>query len=267
MPELPEVQTIANQFHPDVKGRRVVSFQSYWPKQCQPAYTSLQRLLKGARFLALGRRGKQLKFSMEGGAALFIHLRMSGRLSWEPPEKERSHVRAVWKLDNGRILHFIDARKFGRIRYETEPERYEATLGLEPLSPQFTAKRLLALFAGRRRKLKPLLLDQSLIAGLGNIYTDESLFRAGLHPERLAISLTAEETARLVRSIRSVLREGIRHNGTSLDWIYPGGKMQDFLRVYGREGEPCPVCKQPIERLVVMQRGTHVCSRCQPLEK
>jgi len=166
-------------------------------------------------------------------------------------------------LGAGRTLLFCDARKFGRLLHAVEPAAALAHLGPEPLARDFSAARLHVMLSARRRMLKPLLMDQTFLAGLGNIYTDEALFRARLHPERSAASLHRAEAARLHRAIRAVLRRGIAENGTSLDWIYPGGRMQDYLEVYGRAGRPCPACGRPIERILVGQRSTHLCPACQ----
>ena len=161
---------------------------------------------------------------------------------------------------------FCDARKFGRIQHTTDLAAATADLGIEPLGRGFTLGALRGRLDGRARRLKPLLLDQTVIAGLGNIYTDEALFRARLHPLTPGNRLKPGDVAALHRSIRAVLREAIRYHGTSIDWIYPGGWMQKRLRVYGRAGEPCRSCRTPIAYLRVAQRGTHICPRCQPLK-
>ena len=159
-------------------------------------------------------------------------------------------------------LYFCDARKFGRIRHVADPAAALALLGPEPLDASFSARTLAGLL-DRRRKLKPLLLDQTVIAGLGNIYTDEALHRARLHPLRRADSLTWDEVKRLHRAVRQVLREAIRRCGTSFDWAYPGGRMQKDLRVYRRGGQPCKVCGAPIQVIRVGQRSTNLCPACQ----
>lgn len=176
-----------------------------------------------------------------------------------------AHVRATWDLDDGQRLLFCDARKFGRIIFTRDLPAATAGLGPEPLERAFTPAVLANLLRTRRRQLKPLLLDQSVLAGLGNIYTDEALFRAGLHPAAKSDRLTDAQVRNLHESIRNVLREAIRRHGTTIDWIYPGGWMQKHLRVYGRTGEPCRNCQTPIVALRLAQRGTHICPRCQPL--
>jgi formamidopyrimidine-DNA glycosylase len=160
-------------------------------------------------------------------------------------------------------LVFNDARKFGRVWLTAHPEEVTGRLGPEPLEEDFTPEWLRSALRKRHRQLKPLLLDQTFLAGLGNIYADESLHRAGLHPLALSDSVSARKAARLHAAIQETLREGIRRNGASFDWVYRGGEFQNYFRVYDREGQPCPVCGTPIRKLVVGQRGTHICPRCQ----
>lgn len=265
MPELPEVETIVRTCRPRLEGRRIVAFRSLWPKNVAPGARAVSRVLAGQTITRLTRRGKHIVFELADGW-LLVHLRMSGRLEWDGDrERPPTHVRAVWELDDGRRLLLCDARKFGRIIYTRDLAATTAGLGPEPLARDFTAARLERRLRARRRQLKPLLLDQSVIAGLGNIYADEALFHAGLHPLCRADELTAAEIGRLHTAIRRVLRQAIAAHGTTIDWIYPGGWMQKRLRVYGRTGQPCRRCGAPIVALRVAQRGTHLCPRCQPL--
>lgn len=265
MPELPEVETIVRNHRPQLVGRRIVRYTSSWPKNSLPSLPRVRRALAGRTILDLTRRGKFIIFGLDDGAHLLVHLRMSGRFAWQtdhaPPPR---HVRARWDLDDGSRLLFCDARKFGRITHTRDLAAATAGLGPEPLSRGFTGDVLYALLHSHRRQLKPLLLDQSVVAGLGNIYTDEALFRAGLHPARRSDALSRQQVRRLHAAIRRVLRLAIRKQGTSIDWIYPGGWMQQRLRVYGRAGQPCRTCRTPIVALRIAQRGTHVCPRCQP---
>lgn len=264
MPELPEVETIVRTYRPRLEGRRIVAFESQWPKNVAPSAAHARRALRGQLIERLARRGKFIVFHLGDGSHLLVHLRMSGRFEWAAEhERPPAHVRATWDLDDGNRLLFCDARKFGRITHAADLAAATAGLGPEPLGRGFTAGVLATLLRERRRQIKPLLLDQSLIAGLGNIYTDEALFRAGLHPTRVASQLSAGEVERLHEAIRYVLRLAIRNHGTSIDWIYPGGWMQNRLMVYGRTGEPCRRCGTQIEGLRIAQRGTHVCPRCQ----
>jgi formamidopyrimidine-DNA glycosylase len=264
MPELPEVETIVRLCRPGLEGRRVRAFTSRWPKNCLPDAPSVRRAIVGRVIRTVARRGKFIVFRFAGGGHLLIHLRMSGRMAWaDGPNHTPNHIRATWDLDDGRRLLFCDARKFGRILYTDDLAAATAGLGPEPLDRCFTPAVLGRLLHQRRRQLKPLLLDQSVIAGLGNIYTDEVLFRAGLHPLVRSDRLTAAQVRRLHEAIRYLLRLAIRLHGTSLDWIYPEGWMQKRLMVYGRTGEPCRRCGTPIVALRVSQRGTHVCPCCQ----
>jgi formamidopyrimidine-DNA glycosylase len=268
MPELPEVETIVRSVRPGLLGRRVQHFDSLWVKNVAPSLPAVRSALAGRTVTDLSRRAKFIVFHFDDGAHLLVHLRMSGRLEWADEQPQRpQHFRARWELDNGRTLLFTDARKFGRIVHTRDFATATAGLGPEPLDRTFTAARLAAILNQRRRRLKPLLLDQSVIAGLGNIYTDEALFRAGLHPLQLSHRVNAAQAQRLHAAIRQVLRLAIRNHGTSLDWIYPDGWMQRKLAVYGRTGDPCRVCGTPIEALRVGQRGTHICPCCQPLRR
>jgi len=210
------------------------------------------------------RRGKYLVFPL-GDAAMLIHLKMSGDLSvvrTDSPDGRFEHTR--FHLEDGWDLRFADARKFGKVFLMDDPAGVLGALGPEPLADDFSARVLRDRLRRHARSLKPLLLDQTFIAGLGNIYTDEALHRARLHPLRRSDRLSDEETRRLWRGIRAALRQGLRHNGASIDWVYRGGDFQNHFRVYQRAGEPCPVCGTRIRRIVVGQRGTHYCPSCQP---
>jgi len=210
------------------------------------------------------RRGKFLIFRLSRDW-LLLHLRMSGDLlvrpSGTPPA---SHDRLVLELEGNIQLAFNDARKFGRVWLVSEVDTVVEQLGPEPLDEAFTAQDLYERLHATRRQLKPLLLDQSFMAGLGNIYVDEALNLAKLHPLIPANTLSQAQAGRLLESIRAVLQDGIRRNGASIDWVYRGGDFQNYFRVYQRTGQPCPDCGTPVERIVVGQRGTHFCPNCQP---
>lgn len=268
MPELPEVETIVRKYAPLLEGRRIVGFASRWAKNCSPSAAAVRRAIVGRTIQRLSRRAKYIVMQLDDGGSLLVHLRMSGRLEWADRSNAKpKHVRAVWDLAGGGRLLFCDARKFGRISFTRSLEAATAGLGIEPLNGEFTARVLARELERRSRQLKPLLLDQSIVVGLGNIYVDEALFRAGLHPTTRSNELERPQIARLHRAIRQVLREGIRRNGTTIDWIYPSGTMQNYLRVYGRTGEPCRRCGTPIVALRVAQRGTHICPLCQKVGK
>ena len=284
MPELPEVETIVRMCRPQLAGRRVVRFVGAVAKQAHPNVSAVRHGIVGKRIRRVWRRGKYIVIDLEGPACrsgrrprrrpnqrpaghLLIHLGMSGRLDWAGEhEHDPHHVRAYFDLDDGDRLLFRDARMFGKIIYAPRVEAVIGHLGVEPLGRHFTVERLARLLRGRSRQLKPLLLDQSVIAGLGNIYADEVLFAAGLHPLTRCDRLDDRQLRRLWRAIRRVLRQAIRYKGTSFDAVYQGGQMRRRLKVYGRGGQPCRRCGTPIVALRVAQRGTHVCPRCQPLQ-
>jgi formamidopyrimidine-DNA glycosylase len=280
MPELPEVETIARALRPELIGRQIVSAEVRWPRTlAAPSIRRFRRQIQGQVIEDVSRRAKFLHIRLSA-SDLLIHLRMSGDLEVKQgkarPEK---HDRLIVVLShqvsdaaptipvatNGALtsLVFSDARKFGRVWLMEGIESVTGRLGPEPLSRAFTPRVLYDRLRARRRRLKPLLLDQTFLAGLGNIYTDEALHLAKLHPLRSSETVTSRQAELLHVAIRAVLREGIRRNGASIDWVYRGGEFQNHFRVYDRDGEPCPVCGTAIKRLVVGQRGTHVCPHCQ----
>ena len=272
MPELPEVETIRRTLQngadeqPSLLGMRIVQAYLNWERTLAvPQATEFYTRIAGQIIQEIGRRGKYLVFRLNPDY-LLVHLRMSGDLRLERQNQpEQPHDRLALDFDSGWRLAFNDPRKFGRAWLVEDPQIVLSSLGPEPLGDEFTAAWLEDELQRRHRQLKPLLLDQSFIAGLGNIYTDEALHRARLHPLIPADQVTAEEAGRLWESIRVVLLEGIQRQGASIDWVYRGGDFQNYFRVYQRTGQPCPVCGTPIERLVVGQRGTHICPDCQPI--
>lgn len=264
MPELPEVETIARTLRPALVGQTIREADLRWARTLAvPSPRKFRESIRGQEILNVSRRAKFLDLQLSN-FNLFIHLRMSGDLyikaGNEPPEK---HDRLRLFLSNGGVLVFNDTRKFGRVWLTAEPGSVTGKLGPEPLSRDFTPGWLHENLHRRHRQLKPLLLDQSFLAGLGNIYTDEALHRARLHPLAVSDSVNRQAAVRLHEAIRAVLEEGIRRNGSSIDWVYRGGEYQNYFRVYDREGQACPVCGTRIKRLVVGQRGTHICPRCQ----
>lgn len=266
MPELPEVQTTVNQIAPRLVARTITAFESLWAKNATPSAPAVRRGVVGRSVRAVSRRAKYVVVELNDGGWMLVHLRMSGRLEWHDPaaDEPARHIRAAWTLDNGDRLLFCDARKFGRIVYTRSLDSVTTKLGVEPLSDEFTVERLAALLAARSRFLKPLLLDQSLIAGIGNIYADESLHAAGLHPLTHSDRIGPAGVAALHSAIQSALRQGLAHNGASIDWVYPGGEMQQHFAAYGRDGQACARCGDTIIALRVGQRGTHICPTCQP---
>jgi formamidopyrimidine-DNA glycosylase len=275
MPELPEVETIRLALEPHVVGRRFERVEIHDPRLVRPFEpTAVAAELEGERVAALGRRGKYLVVRFESGRVLLIHLRMTGSLRHAPAGSlvDDPYRRAVVKLDDGSDVAYRDVRRFGTWHL-LEPEEVDPylarRLGGEPLERTFTARRLAERLGGRRAPLKAALLDQRTVAGLGNIYVDEALWRAELHPLRPAGTLDADEVARLTKGIRQALRAGIARQGASLrDYSTPDGRrgrMQERFRVYGREGEPCLRCGTPIEKIRAGGRGTWYCPTCQRL--
>lgn len=271
MPELPEVETIARTLRegrgaPSIVGRTIRSVHVAWPREVHGmSVETFSAAVQGARIVNVDRIGKYLVFELLTGRTLqpmLVHLRMSGRLDVLPVERAMTrHARVVWMLDENLALTFDDARKFGRVYL---PERIEDVVGhIGPDALHIAAGEFAARLRVRRGALKSVLLDQSFVAGIGNIYADETLFRARLHPLRAANSLDEATALILCACVREVLQEGIEANGASFDWVYPGGSFQDNFRVYGRTGSPCRVCSEPIQRIVVGQRSTHFCARCQ----
>ena len=274
MPELPEVETVRARLAPRLVGRRferVEIFDWRLTRPEDPAGVAAE--LEGETVAALDRRGKYLIVRFESGRVLLIHLRMTGQLlhaNGGPPPAEDVHRRAVVRLDDGSDVVYRDVRRFGtwQLLDEDELTPYLAErLGGEPLLRSFTTKRLAEALDGRRAPLKSALLDQRRLAGVGNIYADEALWRSRLHPLRPAGGLDADEIAALRRGIRAALRAGIaRHGATLSNYRTPDGspgRMQEEFKVYGREGEPCERCGTPIEKIRAAGRGTWYCPSCQ----
>ncbi len=274
MPELPEVETTARLLEPDLVGRRIRGVDVRWPRTLGgQSEHALREGLVGARITTAGRRAKYLVFDLERGRRpagyLVVHLRMSGRLFVAPARAaESSHLRVRLSLDRG-VLDFDDVRKFGRFFFAADRDAVFASLGPEPLGDELDAASFGRALRSRKRMLKPLLLDQTFLAGLGNIYVDESLFRSGLHPLRRSDRVPQAAAGRLFEEIRATLNEAIAREGSSFDSFYrtptgqPGSYQHQFL-VYGRDGRPCLRCGRTLVKIVVGQRGTHFCTRCQP---
>ena len=272
MPELPEVETIVRSLRnggmtgESILNRQISSVDCFNPKTLVFDGTAEEcsQFLKGLRILSVNRRAKYICIKT-GESSVLIHLRMSGDLRCEAESAGdlRPHDRLIFHFYDGMRLVFNDVRKFGRIWVTDDPDNVLDGLGIEPLGEELTPEWLENHLEGVRRVIKTVLLDQSIIAGIGNIYADESLFDAGILPTRPAGSLTREECRKLCGSIRKTLEHAIEQNGSSFDWAYKGGHFQNEFRVYQRKGEPCPVCGTPIERIVVGQRGTHYCPNCQ----
>ncbi len=268
MPELPEVETVVRAIRPKIQQRTITNYANDWPRRVtthDPA--ALRDQIVGQRVENVVRRAKFIIVELTHDY-LILHLRMSGHLSVvsaeTPPDP---YVHDVFTLDNGDELRFRDVRKFGTVGLYSTLEALEAKLGPEPLEDSFTADVLQERIGKRKTKLKPLLLDQSFVAGIGNIYADEALFAAGIDPRRTADTLTREDIRKLHAAIRHVLQLGIEREGASIDtYVKPDGEkgdMQNAVLVFRRTGSPCYTCGTPIERIKLAQRSTHFCPNCQ----
>lgn len=277
MPELPEVETVKRSLAGQLTGERITGVTIYYPGNIKrPEPELFKRTLTGKEFLGIDRRGKFLLLALSGGYVLVVHLRMTGQLfmtgAGEPLDK---HTHIVFSLSGERELRYADQRKFGILELVRQGEVNQLKglkeLGLEPLSSDFTLERLVAVLRNKKRPIKNLLLDQTVVAGIGNIYADEILFEAGIHPEKPAGDLTEEEIAALWQAVPRMLELGIQHRGTSIRNYVDGegqkGSFQNLLRVYGRPGEPCCRCGAAIVRIKVAGRGTYFCPRCQSNQK
>ena len=272
MPELPEVETIRRQLAPHLEGRTIESVQILDPRWTRPEPPELvERALTGREVLAVGRSGKYLVWELSGDLFLLVHLRMTGALLFDP-EVEPAHTRVRFKLDAGHRIAYVDPRRFGTGHVlpgaAARDEYLGQRIGIEPLTPEFTTEHLREVARGRRMPAKSFLLDQRSIAGVGNIYADEALFRAKIHPLREAGALKPRQIAELRDAVEQALMAGIEAKGASIDDFRhvdgARGSFQDRFLVHRREGEPCPRCGTTIRKLVVGGRGTYVCEHCQP---
>ncbi len=268
MPELPEVETFVRALRKPLVGRTITGARNDWPRHIAlPSPDELRRRITGRRIEAVDRRAKYLVFSLDDDETLIIHLKMTGHLSVTAAETAPDkYAHTVFELDDGRELRFRDPRKFGRVYLVRDPGGILGPLGPEPLEGDFTAEALAARLAGRKRVLKPLLLDQTFIAGIGNIYADEALFHRAAAPRR-SDTLTESETIALHAAIRRVLAMGIEREGASIsNYVKADGEMGDMqnaLAVFRRTGQSCYTCGAPIERIVLGGRSTHFCPNCQ----
>jgi formamidopyrimidine-DNA glycosylase len=287
VPELPEVETVCRQLDPELRGVAIEALEVLDPRWCRPvAPDELEAAVRGALIEGLGRRGKYLLLGLDGERTLVMHLRMTGNLvlvegesKLDPSEGRRlyegersvseRHLRARFRLGDGRELWFTDPRRFGEafLIDDAALDRRFVRLGVEPLSGDFTPEALGEMAAGRTAPLKSFLLDQSGVAGVGNIYADEALFRARLHPLSPAGSMKPEHLEALREGVVAALEAGIDGGGASIDDYRDGrgekGTMQEEFLVHTREGEPCPRCESPIVRIVVSGRSTYYCPGCQ----
>jgi len=269
MPELPEVETVKNELTPHVTGRRLIGVTLFWDGIVkQPSASDFRSRLSGQKIIGLARQGKYLIVSLTGDDVLIIHLKMSGSLltgrdSVEPPQ----YTRAILHLDNGTNIFFRDPRKFGGMWLVPDSHRVIKKLGPEPLEVDFTPQVLAQRIYNRKAPIKALLCDQSVIAGIGNMYADEALYAARIHPLRTGASLSQDELVRLHRVIQQILWAAIRNKGASIvNYYRPSGETGtahfEFKVAHGR-GKTCAICSSPIQRITVRNRGTYFCPKCQ----
>ena len=269
MPELPEVETIVRQLRArGVEGRKILSVKVSWARTVEPLpVAAFSKQICGTTIDGISRVGKWMLFSLSSGKTIMIHLRMAGSFSMEAG----AHDRLVLELSDGLVLHYRDTRKFGRWKLVDDPDVILGKLGPDALTRSFSQKYFREAMRSRHRMAKPLILDQSIVAGLGNIYADEALWEAGIHPERLADSLGDAELEALFKAIKHVLRIGVENRGTSLgdgktnyrDVEGKSGENRAEVKAYGRAGKPCGRCGTLLEKTVVAQRGTTFCPNCQ----
>ncbi len=274
MPELPEVETIRRQLNKAVKGKRIDQVDVHFSGRINMSVEKFRGRIEGRRIESVGRRAKILILNLSGGCSVVIHLKMSGKLLLVPPNHEPGkHTHIIFHLSDGQVLFFDDMRKFGYVKVVDTNQIEEkifalAGFGVEPLSDLFNEKTLTdCLYRHPRSALKPLLLSQKCVVGIGNIYADESLWKARIRPDRKAGDLSGREIDRLHRAIKNVLTKSIEAGGTSFDQYRDtaGGRggFVKSLEVYGRDGQECSRCKSVIQKIRLGGRGTHYCSRCQ----
>jgi len=266
MPELPEVETIKNELIPYVVGRRISGVKLFWERIVRtPSVDEFTREIVGQEIIGLSRRGKYLFFHLGGGKLLVMHMKMTGSLIMDPADDR--FTRAIIYFDDGTAMHFWDPRKFGVMWLADNASAVAAKLGPEPLESDFTPEVLAKLLKNRTAPVKPVLLDQSIIAGIGNMYADEALFDAKIHPLKTAGSLSKTEIARLHTSILRVLKKALTGKGASVrNYIRPDGQpgtAHDEFNVAHGVGKNCPNCGTAIQRIVVRGRGTYLCPICQ----
>ena len=276
MPELPEVETIRSQLAPHLEGRVLGQLEVLDPRWCRPAYPDeLDAAVRGREIESVSRRGKYLLVELGGAVTVVMHLRMTGTLllvAEEEDDPERPHLRARLTLDDGYRVLFCGPRRFGTgevlLGAETVEEYFRLRLGVEPLSSGFTADALRDLARDRKAPVKAFLLNQERVAGVGNIYADEALFRARLHPLKPVGTLRRAQIAALRHAVVESLEAGIDARGATIDDFRhtdgARGSFQDRFLVHRREGEPCPRCGSTIRKLRAAGRGTYICPRCQP---
>lgn len=271
MPELPEVETVCRGLRPVLVGRRIAQLKFYRPNLRFALPKKLPQLAKGLRIKEVTRQSKYILLELETGGSILLHLGMSGRLFFTDANEytHQKHDHVVFTMDRGPLLVFNDARRFGVLDYIPPGKSHKLldTIGMDPFSDELTPAWLHAKAARLKCDLKAFLMNQKIIAGLGNIYVSEALYRADIWPERIANTLTLAECKKLIPAIRAVLNAALKAGGSSLrDYVQTDGELgffQDKFKVYDRENKPCPKCRAPILRLVQSGRSTYGCKTCQ----
>jgi len=272
MPELPEVETVVRGLRSPLMGRTITNMTITWERTIHsPAPDLFMSQIYGQEVIDVSRRAKYIVITLTD-ITLLVHLKMTGRLYVVPTSAENEAdkwVRVVFDLDNDHQLRFSDSRKFGKLYLTNDTATFFAHIGPEPLTDNFTPTDFLTRLSSHHKAIKALLLDQSFLAGVGNIYADEALFRAKIHPTTPANRLNTPQATLLYHAIREVLNAGIDHEGASINWYRKPdgtkGSSQDHFAVYGRDGAPCLVCGNIIHKIRLAQRGTHFCPHCQPI--
>jgi formamidopyrimidine-DNA glycosylase len=273
MPELPEVETIKRDIEKNLIGKKILDVWTDSPKQVQPSLEEFKKATIGKKFKDVKRRAKILIFHLEDVTPIIVHLKLSGRFLFRnQTDKADAFTRITIKLDKGKEIRFADLRRFGWIKLLKDENNLNSVLdefGIEPFTPNFTLENFKKIISSKPTKIKPLIMDQKQIAGVGNIYSDESLWCAKIHSERMAKSLSETEIKKLYDCILESLKQGIADRGTSVDQYVDlqgqKGKHEQNLQVFRKNGKPCPRCRTIIRKIRVGGRGTHYCPACQKL--
>jgi len=266
MPELPEVETVVRELK-SLEGKFFSRVVVHWDRTIEGSTVEFLEQLRRKQIAVVFRRGKYICIELNTGDRITIHLRMTGKCIFEPSERDRNYSRVEFIFSDRSTLYFVDTRKFGRIKWWPKQEEFLSQLGPEPLESEAVLKAFLS--CKSNREVKKVLLDQAILAGVGNIYADESLFLARIHPMMPFVEVSRLKLKRLAETIPVVMRQAIENMGTTLsdyrNTKNMGGENQNYLKAYGQTGEPCCRCKTKIEKIVIGQRGTHFCPRCQTL--
>lgn len=265
MPELPEVETVVRELHSDILGEEIRSVNVSYAA----AFRGESTFIVGKEIKRVFRRCKYIVFDFGNNCGILTHLRMTGKYVFNLSEKDEKHAHVALRLSSGKTLHYVDIRKFGGLEVTASLKTRLEEMGCEPLTETFNPQFLSAAIKNSKRTIKAILLDQAIVCGIGNIYADESLFFAGVHPQTEARKLTAKQVQALVLGIKDILARSINNMGTTLSDYRTtknvGGENQNYLRVYGQDGLPCATCGEKVQKIKLGGRGTHFCRVCQPI--